>query len=548
MVPLNSRSVLNSSLAVALAVAWFVLWGLHAFKSAYLALATQVQDDTYYYLLPAWNFSRLGWFTFDGQTSSYGFQPLWEVVLTVLAFISHSRELFLRLALCTGALCYAITAVGAGRAASAIWRSVTGNTTVLAMTVATATLLLNTPVQLSNLTGKENALYGALLVTLLNLHLDQRLGRWRWLPVASGVIAGLILLARLSPMSVAVVAIHPLLVLRVESRVGFTLKYVLALSLTLLPWITYAGIAFGATLPSSVHLNAHSAWSVLSSPSHPAPSTLARVIAGYVVSCAQFAGGLGSHFWRAPHEHDPMSPVLVPLLVFSGISWTLVKARHAHAGQLTVVPARYILTILGAVIAASVIIPIALSNDSLDLYYRRWYVVELPVLAAILAGIGAEAATHVAKRLARPFGMSLVVGLIVLWIVIAGRETILVGKPVRDYRDDGEWQQVTLRAADWANRELHLTRSDRVGAFSAGLLGWFSNGTVINLDGLANDEVARLLLENKSLQEYCVKRQIQFYIDPVQPIELFDRYNVVMTFQNGSLQYPVYYIAKALTR
>lgn len=75
----------------ALAALWLVLWGAHIFRSDYFALATGVQDDTYYYLLPAWNFSRAGWFTFDGLTSSYGFQPLWELCLAILAMWLPSR-------------------------------------------------------------------------------------------------------------------------------------------------------------------------------------------------------------------------------------------------------------------------------------------------------------------------------------------------------------------------------------------------------------------------------------------------------------------------
>jgi len=542
---LNSYRAVNTWTVAALAVAWIALWGVHAFKSAYLVLATQVQDDTYYYLLPAWNFSRLGRFTFDGKTSAYGFQPLWELLLTVAASISNSRELFLRLTLFIGALCYAATAVGAGRAASAIWRGVNREPAVVAMAVAAATLLLNTPVQLSNLTGKENALYGVLLVMLLNLHLDERFGEWRGLPVVSGMVAGLILLARLTPMSVAVVIIHPVLIRRVESRAAFTAKYAIALSLTLVPWIAYANMAFGSVLPWSVRLNANAAWAVLMSENRPAPWTLARTVADYVASCARFALGLKSTFWPAPHQYDAVGPILVPFLVLSGtIGAMFASVQNANSDVSTVAPAKYILAVLCAVTAATVIIPIALSTDRLDLYYRRWYVVELPILAAILAGIGAETITHLAKRFTRAIGTTCWIGLLVVWIVMGARDTMSIGKPAAVYRDEGEWQQVTLRAANWSNRELHLTRSDHVGAFSAGLLGWFSNATVINLDGLANDEVARVLLENKSVAHYCIQRQIHFYIDTVEPAEVFDRHRVVATFPNGSVQYPVYYVAE----
>jgi hypothetical protein len=100
---------------VGFTVGWAVLWWFHSFRSNYFALATAVQDDTFYYLLPAWNFSRFGWFTFDGLTRTYGFQPLWEICLAVLATASPSREAFLRIALFLGAVCYALTALGIAR-------------------------------------------------------------------------------------------------------------------------------------------------------------------------------------------------------------------------------------------------------------------------------------------------------------------------------------------------------------------------------------------------------------------------------------------------
>ncbi len=197
------------SLLVCLAVAWLTLWGLHTFKSTYLTLATGIQDDTYYYLLPAWNFARVGSFTFDGLTSSYGFQPLWELWLVVIAYFANSREMFLRVALFVGAMVYAATALAAGRAAHLVWRNATHKGGELALVVTGALLLLNTPVQLSNLTGKENALYGLLFATLLNLHLHDRINRWPGFPIVSGAVAGLILLVRLSPISLAVVALQP---------------------------------------------------------------------------------------------------------------------------------------------------------------------------------------------------------------------------------------------------------------------------------------------------------------------------------------------------
>jgi hypothetical protein len=410
--------------------------------------------------------------------------------------------------------------------------------------VTGALFLLNTPVQLSNLTGKENALYGLLFATLLNLHLDDRISRWRGFPVVSGAVAGLILLARLSPMSLAVVALQPVMARKRQPGGPFILKYVVAAMLTMLPWLVYAKLAFGFALPSSDRLNIDAAWASIASDG-PGLWTSANVTADYLSACARFALGLASNFWPASHQYDRLGLVLVPFVVLSGFVWVVARAtRNVRRRSTVIEPATYTVVVFFVVLAATVVIPIALSRDIADLYYRRWYIVELPILVAVLGGIGAEAVAQlIVRRPSQTVVRILSVAGLLLWLGMSARETAAIGRPSPSYRDEGQWQQVTLRVAIWSNRELSLTPNDRIGAFSAGLLGWFSNGTVINLDGLANDEVAQLLRDQKSIDQYCVDRGIHVYIDAVHPAELFHRYNIRATFPNGSRQFPIYYVA-----
>ena len=73
------------------------------------------------------------------------------------------------------------------------------------------------------------------------------------------------------------------------------------------------------------------------------------------------------------------------------------------------------------------------------------------------------------------------------------------------------------------------TRTDRIGAFSAGLLGWFSNVTVMNLDGLANDEILSIPDEEWSYQHYCNRRGITVYIDAADPRDSFRDFTLLRT-------------------
>ena len=213
------------------------------------------------------------------------------------------------------------------------------------------------------------------------------------------------------------------------------------------------------------------------------------------------------------------------------------RRRQAAAG------AERRLVLLAAVITALALMAIPLAQDPSDMFYRRWYVVELPVLAAILAGLGAEAAAR-RLRSAHPRATWAFAALLALWLAGAARDTIEIARAARGYFDQGRWQQVMLRAALWSNQQLKLRRADRVAAFSAGLLGWFSDGTVVNLDGLANDEVARLSRRGWSTERYCAYRSVRVYVDALDPAFYFQRYRVLETFANESPEYPTYFIAE----
>ncbi len=354
--------------AALLAAAWLLLWGIYIYRSHYLALATLVQDDTYYYLLPAWNFSRAGWFTFDGLTSAYGFQPLWELCLASVAMGLPSREALLRSSLFLGAVCYALTAVGVARAATLLWCRAGRSGGAWAAAVAAIVFLVNTPVQASNLTGKENALYGLLFVLLLNLGLSERVASRPRFPFLAGGLAGLILLARLTPMSLAVVAIQPLMPAWRRSRVAFTARYAAAATLVVAPWAGYAIAAFGSPVPTSAFVRTEGLGAYLAS-GGPGFRGSAQVVLEYLNACGRFSLGLASQFWDAPHQLDGLGRIAVPLLVLTGLAWVVVAAPRRSQGQVTTnEPDAYVVALLGAIVAASAVIPILLSRDPADMY------------------------------------------------------------------------------------------------------------------------------------------------------------------------------------
>src|SRR3979411_1498396 len=60
------------------------LYHLSRGSAAYLGL---FEDDYFYYATIADNLVRFGQMTYDGVTSTNGFHPLWQILLTLLRFI-----------------------------------------------------------------------------------------------------------------------------------------------------------------------------------------------------------------------------------------------------------------------------------------------------------------------------------------------------------------------------------------------------------------------------------------------------------------------------
>jgi hypothetical protein len=64
-----------------------------------------------------------------------------------------------------------------------------------------------------------------------------------------------------------------------------------------------------------------------------------------------------------------------------------------------------------------------------------------------------------------------------------------------------------------AGRDLRDRKLDgRIGSWSAGIIGYYQGGTIINLDGLVNDGIYEYALRN-DLPSYLSKEDIDYVID-----------------------------------
>ena len=95
-----------------LAVVQFILQVSLIAKGVEYVAAALIIDDTYYYLQTAWNTKQLGFVTFDGLHPTNGVQLLWFVVIYLLAILAKSKAVLLFTTLAVGfllnGLCYII--------------------------------------------------------------------------------------------------------------------------------------------------------------------------------------------------------------------------------------------------------------------------------------------------------------------------------------------------------------------------------------------------------------------------------------------------------
>jgi hypothetical protein len=72
------------------------------------------------------------------------------------------------------------------------------------------------------------------------------------------------------------------------------------------------------------------------------------------------------------------------------------------------------------------------------------------------------------------------------------------------------WQEDMYRAATWIAENTEP--GDRIGAFNAGLLAYYSGRTVINLDGVVNAEAVEALKDHR-LMSLIEARRIKYLFD-----------------------------------
>ncbi|AKF86789.1 hypothetical protein MFUL124B02_33165 [Myxococcus fulvus 124B02] len=515
---------------------------LHAriMDSDFLELAASIQDDSFYYLLPAFHFKSKLFFTFDGVTPSYGFQPLYELMLAGLAFFYSDFESFFRGAMWMGVWLHVLTSflivllVMQIADARAPWLR---NLQLALAGVAGLFYFTRGTVLLSAMTCKENALTALLFAGLLlvaSLDAPTPTSRRR-LSLLVGLGLSSLLLCRMLPTTLVIVGVVGL-----GAWLRWRRPWALLVSsmLPLLLWLGYATLAFGHPLPTSARVKA------LASASLPITwDVVSQAGWGYVKSALDFSMGMPGRLYLPQQDAGRMvfdsnrsslwmtlAVLTLVALVVAGVVQALRERRDLQASSGVIATVAVLLVgLFFAYVAQGSLIA---TRRPGELTYYIWYVFDAPVLLAVALGVAcvrglsmlerARESWRVTSHLDRPVARALALGA----VMVVGALAVFIARVPREYGKlsrlqpftsfdpvSQSWPHTMIRAGLWLKQNVPLQPGDRVACYSCGSLGMLLPEHVMNLDGLANDDSARYLLEGSSTTPYVTKMRPRFYID-----------------------------------
>ena len=489
-------------------------------------------DDAFYYLRIAANTVAGRGLTFDGLAPTNGFQPLYFILLLPIIALGHGSLLF---PIHASGVLLAVWAAGTAAVLRAFLLRLAGPG------VALFGLLLWAVCPyfiLMSVNGLETgpAMFFTLLVPLLYLSWfrgDQPAGAKR--AIAFGAVCGLAVLARLDLLLLvaAVAADAVLRGLRRPRRAGAIPALALAGALAIwLPWALVSHAQTGHWIPLSGAasreialnfgwLNLQPVWSsvgpdkLLFDPRHvPAAFTLdvATKLAVVFLFEHPLLGPLRANVlvgpWAELDDYVPYrlllaNPALFAALAIAvGAAVTAVAWRRARA-RVSAVEARdeRRVSLRRLVVVFLLLVAVGYSVYAPTHWYFNRYLAG-PILLAT-AYLLVDVAAPVVRAERRRAAVALVAVAIVACQLAQWRFFTRL-----------RWSDTPPGGflATWQTLGSRLDPEARIGAFQAGIYGWFSGRDIVNLDGKVNQDAAGALREEQ-LHEYVRRQGIRYVLD-----------------------------------
>lgn len=485
------------ALAAALTLAWMPIDQ---------SIGRFIYDDMFYYLKVAEHIVAGNGSTFDGTEPTNGYHPIWLMICTGLAFF-FSGKMLVHAVLTVAAILHVVQGVLLARILSRFAR----DWVVLALT---ALYLLNWRTLAVNLCGLEIALAGAAALFVLDRLLAEPAPFDRWRYFRTGLLLGFAALCRFDLLLLCAFGVAWIVCdWRYRGRVWLEERFELAaftvagIVVMLVPWFVFSWSVSEVLLPNSRH-----AVKFLSSVHYDLSNP------------AQMLDMAINQFWSALWWSADIAN-------FYGVFPVVGPEGKAFFGSGLALAALVSFVLIGALLMrkddgvrlASVVLVYCAMHAG---YYLVFHRVELryvlPVLvfffvplAAVLEGILRRASTGFA-------GKAVAASLLVAFggVTWAGLDAYDRGYgSVRVHK----YHYVAMDMAEWLAREHP---GAKVGAWNAGIMSYFSNTELVNLDGVMNDGALEAIRAGR-IGDYIQEREIRFLVDEPNQIEsnldAFDR-------------------------
>jgi len=442
-------------LAARLAIAWQPLDVL---------VPKVLSDDAFYYFKIAEHMAQGLGPTFDGERLTNGFHPLWALLLSGLCLAQGEGRVPIPWALSvaalldagTGALIYLV----ARRTLQGTWPAL----------LAAAAYLLHPMAILEGVNGLETALATLAFAGLFAYYLLVLRPRPTWAAYAGfGLLSACMVLARTDYLFLTVVLGLERLV---QGRGRALPKLALAAGTFLLavaPWLAWSQAAVGSLVQTS-------------------GLAVPYVIRTYLFELSGLKGALR---WLGPVVY--LSSALAQGWVRYGgaqglvllvLLFLWVAGRRSKAGAPDPRPAD----------AAALFLPLVASVLHLGFHaYGRWFLrgwYYVPWMVGLAWAVG-WVASH-AELPSFPPRRWVWGGLTAAFLAVA------LGQGGQVWRQGlWPWQRSVVQASLWAREAL--PRGARLGAFNAGIPGYFAGFEVVNLDGVVNGEAFAAVRERRVL-------------------------------------------------
>jgi hypothetical protein len=508
-------------------------------------------DDSFYYFGVAANFPEVGYWTFDSLHSTNGVQPLWAVLLTgvaqVLGWVGVEDPGVL------ARVFVGIAAVLHFGSAVLLFHILRRKVSVGTAIAAAGAFLFPLGIVWARVRGMENSLYAfTLLATIAYFHF-----RFLARPTIKqagvlGILLGLTALSRLNAALFAVCLLMYYLLrgshgpLRQRLRLG-----AVASAVTIAVTLPYFAINYATTehlLPISGVVKSVAAEDFREE--HGIESRLSTNYVAALVDQAEVplkkfassraADGLWVVGGRLVFDGAVRLAVLVPILfLFLLVPLAAGRPREWLAFLLgrfrRLGPFGYVLA-FGVLDAA---VSIWLYPTELPYAMVQWWFVPNEIIIIVLVAIlVAACVSYLARRLLPSrFHVAAATAGLALLVVLHAQQM------VRFYWDDKiqypdwhlSWNDESLRAAEWLS--ANVPEDSIVGSWNAGVLGYYADQRVVNLDGLINDFDLVPYLENERIDEYIVNERIAYLSDMeglFERHELRDRLPLTLVYSHYS--------------